>query len=219
MSRRTSQSFRRRLHSREPRRRFVIFCEGKNTEPAYFYEVRQLYPDALIDVDIVPKVGVAMTVAQKAIAYAKAHGLTKFGRKKLSSFEENDQVWAVFDHDNQPNYHEARKLCQQADIGFAGSNPCFELWLILHEEVYDKPDGHTAVQKYLAEIRPEYDPDGSKICDFSELLSKIVEAEKRALTQLSNREKQEDSFGRPSTCVGKLTSSIRLAAKKYTESK
>ena len=36
-------------------------------------------------------------------------------------------------------------------------NPCFELWLILHERDYDRPDHRDAVQRELKKLLPEYD--------------------------------------------------------------
>lgn len=45
-----------------------------------------------------------MTIAERAIEEVKLRGLKAKNRKKLNSFEQNDEIWAVFDRDNHPNF-------------------------------------------------------------------------------------------------------------------
>ncbi|MDQ7906600.1 RloB family protein [Phytohabitans sp. ZYX-F-186] len=48
---------------------------------------------------------------------------------------EVDEIWCVFDVEwpaNHPGLREALDLAQRHDIRVAVSNPCFELWLVLH---------------------------------------------------------------------------------------
>lgn len=48
---------------------------------------------------------------------------------------EADECWCSFDVEwpkNHPNLFEDRQLAQAKGIGLVISNPCFELWLILH---------------------------------------------------------------------------------------
>ncbi len=51
---------------------------------------------------------------------------------------DEDRLWYVGDTDHwtQPNHIqklvEVRRLCKQKGIGFSLSNPCFDLWLLLH---------------------------------------------------------------------------------------
>ena len=156
MARRTPPIRRRKSH-KEPKRRFILFCEGKNTEPAYFSALKRTWTGALIDVVTRPGVGVPMTIAEKAVEYAKSEGLTKTSRRKKNSFEKKDEVWAVFDRDEHPNFNEAVSKCRDNNVRVARSNPCFELWLILHERDYNQPNHHHVVQKDLKNLRPEYD--------------------------------------------------------------
>src|SRR5262249_48969111 len=51
--------------------------------------------------------------------------------------EGEDWAWAVFDGEehyanNQKNWYEALDLARRKDIRLAISNPCFELWYLLH---------------------------------------------------------------------------------------
>ena len=210
MARRTLPIGRRRWH-KEPKRRFTLFCEGKNTEPAYFSALKRTWTGALIAVETRPGVGVPMTIARAAVEYAKSEGLTKTSRRKKSSFEKKDEVWAVFDRDEHPNFKQAVRLCQANNVGVARSNPCFELWLILHERDYDQPNHHHAVQKELKKLRPEYDNRKRKIPDCYDLVTRVKSAEERGKVLVNRRKAEEDPFGNPSTTVGILTRAIRIA--------
>jgi len=210
---RRTPALRRRPPSREPKRRFTVFCEGRNTEPAYFRSLQRTVADALIDLVIVPAAGSPFTIAAQAVERARELGIAGRTRRKRDSYEEKDEVWAVFDRDVHPRYDEAVTLCEHNHVGAARSNPCFEVWLVLHESDYDKPDDHHAVQAYLCRLRPEYDPTGRKLPNCADLLTRIDAAEQRAELQLRRRLEEGAAFGRPSTTVFLLTRAIREAAR------
>lgn len=212
MARRKIPPIQRQQKSRrEPKRRFFLFCEGKNTEPAYFSALKRTLTGALITVETRPGVGVPMTIAREVVKFAQSQGLTKKSRRKKNSFEENDEVWAVFDRDEHPNFDEAVSLCKANGVGVARSNPCFELWLILHVENYDRPDHCKDVQRALKNLRPEYDDRRGKIPDCDDLVAHVESAEKRGKVLLERREKEGKPHDKPSTTVGMLTRAIRIA--------
>jgi hypothetical protein len=195
-----------------PRRRFVVYCEGRNTEPAYFDALKRSFTNALIDLEVIPT-GVPMTIAEHAVVRAKREGLARGSRKPRNSFELADQVWAVFDRDEHPNFSEAITLCERYGVKIGRSNPCFEIWLILHEEDYQRPDDRHQVCRHLRTLRREYDPNGDKTCDCAEMIARVEIAEQRASSQLTQRENEGAPYGRPSTTVGALTFAIREAAR------
>lgn len=102
MARRNTPPIRRRQSRREPKKRFFLFCEGKNTEPEYFTALKRTLTGTLIKVETKPGVGVPMTVATEAVEFAQSLGLTTKSRRRRNSFEKNDEVWAVFDRDEEP---------------------------------------------------------------------------------------------------------------------
>ena len=142
---------------------------------------------------------------------ARFLGLSRRSRKALNYFEKGDEVWAVFDRDEHPRFNEAVTLCEQAGVRVGRSNPCFEVWLILHIEDFDRPDDRHAVQAHLAKLRPEYDQRGAKTPDCADLVAQVDKAEQRAETQLNRRENEGNPYGRPSTTVGRLIRAIREA--------
>lgn len=212
MPKRRVHSLQRRRATREPKRRFVIVCEGMNTEPAYFRCLQRSISNALIELEIVSAAGVPYTIAQRAMQEARGRGLSGPRRRRRDSYEEKDEVWAVFDRDEHPRYEEAARLCQDHHIGLARSNPCFELWLILHDADYDKPDGRHIVQEELEHLRPEYERDKRKLPDCASLIDRIEAAETRAARQLQRRAEEGQPYGPPSTTVHELTRAIRAAA-------
>ena len=46
----------------------------------------------------------------------------------------HDEIWCVFDIDEHPNVHDAIQKADTNGIRLAISNPCIELWFILHFE-------------------------------------------------------------------------------------
>lgn len=204
----------RKVEKIAPKKSFFLFCEGKNTEPEYFEALAARYRGTSIRVVPLRGVGVPHTIAEAAIKEATGRGLIKGSRKSLDSFEENDEVWAVFDRDEHPRYDEASYRCTQKGIGVARSNPCFEVWLILHIEDYHRSDNRHEAQAHLRRLRPEYDPNREKTVDFNALIDAVDVAEARAERQMHAREREGSPYGPPSTSVYLLTQRIKLAAER-----
>lgn len=209
MARLQSLDLRRHPAKREPKRRFIIFCEGAKTEPAYFEALRKRCSSALIEVKPLPAQGVPDTLTKNAVKEAN-----QLRRKTTDSFEQRDEIWAVFDRDQHPKFDEAVQRCESNRVGVGRSNPCFELWLILHHQDYDKPDGRHAVQAHCEKVCDGYDKD-SKTLDCTNLLEKLEFAIERADKQLKCRKEEGNEYGPPSTTVGNLVQAILEAAARH----
>ncbi|WP_260190831.1 RloB family protein [Actinophytocola gossypii] len=104
----------------------VVFCEGEASEPDYLRALKRLpsvRDNTSINVEIAPEQGVPLTLVRCAI--------------DRSNDDEVDECWCVFDVEwpkQHPNLMRAIRLAQEHGIRLAISNPCFELWLILHLE-------------------------------------------------------------------------------------
>ena len=201
---RRAASLKRRRHVREPERRFHIYCEGTKTEPAYFKALRSQF--SRVQLEVIPVGGDPMQVASKAIEHRR-----RSRRDRQSSFEETDQVWAVFDRDRHTTHAAALDACRRAGVHVASSDPCFELWLALHFEPYDKPAHSVQIQRRLHHLFPSYNHDKAPGPDFSDLLEGLEDAETHARRQLRLRRDQGAPFGNPSTTVVCLIGTIREA--------
>ncbi len=124
------------LHRKEGTRgsggdRFLIVCEGTETEPRYF----KSFPVPSKDVVIVGTGDNTLNVVEVALvlrAEAKRND------------EPYDQVWVVFDKDSFPaeNFNNAIYKAEAKGLLVAESNEAFELWFILHYNLY-----HTAITR------------------------------------------------------------------------
>ena len=215
MPRNIGRSFNRRPSERVPQRQFHLFCEGKNTEPDYFKTLGIWINRLLVDnrgtvkIKIHSGAGDPLKIAGKAVQLSKDLAEEKRKSGAGNSYEKRDQVWTVFDRDEHPGFHDAVIACESNNVAVARSNPCFEIWLILHCEDFHKPDGRQAVQKHLQKLRPEYDPNGSKSVDAAALIKAIDRAEIWAENGLQSRSTDGSPFGPPSTTVHRLTRQIR----------
>ncbi|MGN9914353.1 RloB family protein [Phytohabitans sp. LJ34] len=116
---------------RGPRKTVLVFCEGRRSEPEYLEalkrepEVRDI---AAVDLRIERSTSGSVPLALVRMAVD--------ARERADREEgEIDEIWCVFDvewPDNHPNLSEAVALADRYGIRVAISNPCFELWLILH---------------------------------------------------------------------------------------
>ncbi len=206
------RSLKRNAPTRAPKQKFIIFSEGKNTEPHYFLAVRRDLLGALVDLEVIDAAGAPMTIAAKACERSAA---MKRNRGRKSSFQEGDQVWAVFDRDEHPKVSEAIERCRVGNVEVAFSDPCFELWLILHFDDFDRPDDRHQLQAALAKKCEGYDPKGAKSGDFSKLMPAVGAAEERAERQLARRVEEGRPPRRPFTSVYKLTKEMRKAHLAY----
>jgi RloB-like protein len=190
------------------RQLFILICEGEKTEPAYFNALKAQYPGALISIEYVAPAGTPITIKGKVQARMKE--LQQEQKRNPSA--KADTVWAVFDRDEHDYVAEAIAGCESAGARVAYSNPCFEVWLILHHEDYHAADDHHQVQKRYRKLDPMYDPNGSKTPNCAALMENIEDAEKFSEIQCSRRDEEGSPFGRPSTTVYHLTRAIRAAA-------
>lgn len=183
----------------------MLVCEGRNTEPRYFKALERQHHNVLIEIETIEAVGVPSTIASRAVTE-----IAKINRS--DSFEEEDQVWAVFDRDEHPCYDQAVGECERDGVKVAKSNPCFELWIILHFESYDRAGTRHDVQRALKRLC-----DGAECKHHSFDYSEIVENFETAINLAERQEKRridEGGLTPPYTTVHKLASALNVYFKK-----
>lgn len=210
MQRRRKGKIGRRKPTRNPKVQFTLFCEGKETEPEYFRAIKKLYSGSLVSIG--DKGRPPITLARKALEFVKSNGTTGRGGRRRNLFEEHDEVWVVFDRDEHARFDEAVSLCKANRIGVARSNPCFEVWLILHMADYDRQDERARVKREFERVCSEHGQESAGNAGFEELMTGIEDAERRAKKLNQRREDEGKPYGRPSTTVGELTKAIRKAS-------
>ncbi len=133
MSRQLTPSV-RQLQPKDRFKKYVVIMEGYTTEPDYFTELRESYAiehrESRIDVKIVKR-------CEKEDGYSAPDYLIQQAQEFSNTFElqEYDELWIVFDADSWPlqALEKLEKWKNQISYHYlAYSNPCFEIWLILH---------------------------------------------------------------------------------------
>lgn len=197
------RNLRRKIGDRLPKKKIYIYSEGKNTEPRYFKAYERLIGSSTVEVVCEKERGVPKTMLELARAKLKEIKSPAYRR----SGGDRDAVWLVFDQDDHEDVPGVIKKCREAGIGVAYSNPCFEVWLILHCQDYDRDEHRKKVQSVCEAVCVGYSKVAGKVPDYNDLLSGVSDAERRAEILVERRE--ADGGAAPVTSVHELTAAIR----------
>ena len=113
---------------RDERRIIRVLTEGAVTEPGYLAQWARR--NRRIHVEFADSGMAPLSLVQRARDYQQANRRSRRAGRGIDF----DEIWCVFDVDQHPNLAQAINEAQQGGISVALSNPCFELWLILHYE-------------------------------------------------------------------------------------
>lgn len=203
----------RKAGNRLPRTEFILVSEGSVTEPYYFNSLQDLWRYPLLKIRIIEGAGVPTSVVARAIDTLRER--KNEARRNRDSFEKFE-VWALFDRDNfsPAMITEAFRLAKVNGIEVAHSNPCFELWGLMHFSCQARPGHHHDVHRALREQIPTYHHENNpKFCPklLQEKYNQAVKNSEKALSDRLN-EGTPHPEGDPSTTVHVLTERIRKAA-------
>jgi hypothetical protein len=135
-----------------PKKSFLIICEGKNTEPLYF----QKFPVSKVVHQNPVLIEGGRNSKTTLVEYAlKIKDLKKYvGR----------EVWCVFDYDIKPDeaatqpqdFNNAITKAESHGMRVAWSNDAFELWFVLH---YQKLDVHLTRHELFPILKDKWNLD------------------------------------------------------------
>ncbi len=202
MSRSTSGQPRRATGRYVDKRKILLFAEGEKNEEGYLTLWRRNYRDT-VSLKIDRYHGAPLSLVKRAVD-AKKQGERE---EKRGRGRAHDEIWCVFDIDKHLNVQESINLATAHQISLAISNPCIELWFILHfrdqTAFLNSHEAQSAAKKLLG-------------CDKSltleaqaYLFKRYADARKRA-KYLDTKHKGDDSPPRsnPSSSVWRLIESI-----------
>ena len=156
----------------------------------------------MIKVEIAPEHGVPLTIVR--IARNKKNEAVAASKREGDVYIRFDSVWYAFDIDEHPNVPEAKALAKRNGISLAISNPCFELWLLLHLRECPGMQHRHAIQAALKSLVPDYD----KKIDFEVYRDGYDKAVKRAKSLARLAQDVGEPGRNPSTNVHELTEKI-----------
>lgn len=143
----------RPLGTEKSPKKILIISEGVNTEPTYFKHFK--LPNIIIE-----PIGTGLSTT-RLVEEAEGMLKNKYKNKKF------DEIWLVFDKDDNDDFEDAIKLAISKSYKVAYSNQAFEFWFILH--FYDHHGERLSRESYADMINHHINRQGAKYDD-----SKIV---------------------------------------------
>jgi hypothetical protein len=196
---------------------FRIYCEGENTEPEYI----KSFP-----VNTETKIEAIGLGRSKTALVEKAIEL--FTQDKLlpgqDNFDEDRQLWVVFDYDvrgidrEAQDYNYAIELAGQHGMRVAYSNDSFELWFVLHFQYHEAAVTRNEYYQILSEkLNCNYEEEG-KTRDFTQslyhiLVSRQAVAMQNAMRLFEQKAELMYSDQNPCTTVFKLVQELNKCLK------
>ena len=195
----------RRGHTPRRERRVIrVLTEGKVTEPSYLTAWARRYRHT-----ISLSLSESGMAPETLINHASRH--LRRRRRSRRSEQDFDEIWCVFDVDQHPNVSTAIHNARQSGVEVAVSNPCIELWLVLHVQDQTAYIHRRNAQRRANELRLT---SGKRIPDsaWSTLFDEYEAARHRART-LDQRHDSNGSPPRsnPSTDIWRLVDRIRAS--------
>ena len=182
-----------------------MFVEGRRTEELYLTDWQRRYRDRVL-VTIDPFRGGPFQLVKRAVEAKR----TEARDAKKDRGRAHDQIWCVFDRDEHPNFAEAIALAHDHGINLAISNPCLELWFVLHFE-----DQTAHLERGEAQARSEALLQCTKVLSESALaaLSGHFEEARERATKLDEKHAGDDSprGANPSSGAWRIIDVIRQA--------
>lgn len=156
--------FERRSPYRKVMSKVIVACEGAETERLYFTAIRAHLHASRKDIVIVEHQGTdPLTIVKSAVDAVE--------RERV--WAKGDTGWAVFDGDEhrekleqRTNWERAMALAERHSIRVVVSNPCFELWYLLHFQDQNSSIHRVAANHALKTHLPTYD---KSTCIFEKL--------------------------------------------------
>lgn len=127
---RERQEIFRESKTEEKEKIIVLAFEGNDTERIYFEELKSntKFNDDLVYLHLLSR-------PKNDTNSAPNHVFNKLKKeaKDEYNFNKADELWMIIDRDRWKNIPEIIELCnKQGNMYVAGSNPCFEFWILLH---------------------------------------------------------------------------------------
>jgi len=180
--------------------RVLLVNEGSKTEPNYFVEFFRLDGGSRVEPFATRDHNTSPTA------------LLNQAKEILSKDSDFDLAFVVGDRDEFPDFEQARNAANQINtqpkIRYIYSDPCFELWLVLHFVLWDAPVDRHAIRAELEGHMDAYSKGDTSIA--RQIYERTDEAIENAKALRQRMEKSGSTC--PSTLVDQLVEEVREAA-------
>jgi hypothetical protein len=200
-------NLRRRGSTRDPLPLILVVCEGRVSEPEYLVAFRIAHGANTVRVRVESPGGDPKALVERAVRLRDE--ADREARRARDRNLRYDEVWCVFDVDQHQRLDDARTEAGRSRIHLAVSEPCFELWLLLH---FVDQTAHLSPGQARDQLRkhlPSYD----KHVSFADVSGGYGKAVRRAEALDARHAAAGSSGHNPSTGVYRLTERIRQFGK------
>jgi hypothetical protein len=177
--------------------RLLIVCGAEGTEPEYIRGLNRHLRNPSVQIKVLEKGRAPAQVVDYGIRRARA--AERCG-------EGYDQLWCVVDVDDYTDHDSAIRTAAEQKSPEAHvivSNPCFELWLLLHfKDVRHALGGYAGVKPHMAKHVPGYDKTVQFARDYA---ARYPEAMRRAKSLEPTGERWRAN---PSTAMWRLVEAM-----------
>lgn len=127
----------------------VIATEGERTEPIYFDGIKSHFHKPSMHIEVLERKNPSHSSPEHVLRELE-------GFRSEYKLDKGDELWMVLDRDRWPEttLSEVARLCAQKGFFIAISNPCFELWLLLHHRdlpEFEHPPSSGEMEEVLRE--------------------------------------------------------------------
>lgn len=200
-------NLKRQPAKRQPKKRIIAYCEGRNTEPGYILEFSRLVCNPLVDVEATGPHGAPVTIVEHAVQ--KKRDLERIARKSKDPLDKLFEVWAVFDCDDHPNLDRAFDTAKSNGVLVAYSNPCFEIWPLLHIREQTAFIDRHSLQRELERELEGYHSGSSKCVNARRIHSDYECAKTRAVRLADSHEQVDSPMANPYTDIYLMLDKIK----------
>ncbi|MBD2295764.1 RloB domain-containing protein [Anabaena sphaerica FACHB-251] len=202
----------RKLERRQPSRKItqkiLIACEGSKTEPVYFKSIRNELRLPTLEIIILPHQSKTDpgNIIERLIEERQQ-------MKNEKRWTTNDTAWAVFDGDehieiSRNNWQKAINRANSQKIKLAITNPCFELWYLIHFQDHLSQINREKLIQLLNKYIPEYE---KSISLYPKPLQSLTETAIQRAEKIAKQIEREQLYEYSNPCCSdlpKLVSSL-----------
>ena len=175
----------------------LVVCEGKETEPNYFIALRQT-----------KRINKERLIISYGERGSHPRNVIEDAKDKKKKFEaanlEVNEVWCVFDRDDHKKIEAAFNQARDNHFKIAFSNPCFELWYLLHCQDQTAHIERGKVFSRLKKYIPQYQKSLNVYPDLLVHQSQAINRAKKL--RKYHRDNLDSEMKNPSTNVDELVS-------------
>jgi hypothetical protein len=173
----------RRPPSREIAQKILIACEGSKTEPIYFESIRNELRLRTLNIIVLRQNKTdPRGIIERLIDERQQ-------MKRNQEWSNKDVAWAVFDGDEHiekgsASWKSAIDRAKSQNIQLAITNPCFELWYLIHFQDHFSQIKSDKVLNHLKKHVSDYD---KSMCLYPEPLKPLTEKAIQRATNIAEQ--------------------------------